>query len=114
MRVYIPATYRAALLMMRRTSADDIRRYDEIEAAHKAIALDLFARIMGGEISEAHQYFRQGRGLILYTRSTRGEFIQETTLHRSADGSWNPISHRDITDADGISFQPGKHLTMTA
>ena len=116
MRVYVPATYHAALMDIKRGTPADYARMDAIQTKHKAIARQVFDAIMTGEASEAHQYYNKSWGIIIYHRSTRpGINIQASNFYKSIfDGCWIAQSHHDINTPDDIILQPGQYLTMTA
>lgn len=115
-RVYVPATYRAALMDLKRGTPADYAKMDAIQDQHKHIARRVFDAIMTGEAAEAHQYYCGSCGLIIYHRSTRGNYIQESHFFRGVGTgfTWEAISHHDVTTPDDIQLQPGTYITITA
>lgn len=115
-RVYVPATYRAAVMDLKRGTPADYARMDAIQARHNAIARRLFDAIMTGEASEAHQIKKGGYLMTIYHRSTRpGVNIQASTFYKShLDGQWTASSHHDIMTPADITLEPGIYLTITA
>lgn len=115
-RVYVPATYRAALMDLKRGAPADYARMDAIQDQHKRIAHRVFDAIMTGEAAEAHQYYNKSCGLIIYHRSTRGNFVQESHFYRGIGSqyAWQAVSHRDITRPEDIQLQAGTYITITA
>lgn len=112
MRIYIPAAQRAAIMALRRGSAEDIARADEIHEAAQEAARRLYKAITTGEAAEAHQ--RSGHLLTIYHRSTRpGVILQASTFYRSRAGEWEPSSHHDINRPEDIELHPGEYLTIT-
>lgn len=111
MRVYIPAARRAALMLFRRGSEADYRRADALTAQRQQIAAEIFTGIMSGRISEAHQ--RTGKTLTIYTRSIRGEHVQETHCTLDRDGDWTPTGHGDRYNPRQIDLAAGYYITIT-
>lgn len=114
MQIYVPATYRAALMALRRGTDADIERIDAIDAKHLAIATRLYNGIMDGTITEAHQYHCAGHGLIVYHRSTRGNHVQVSSFYRDTDGDWDAQGHKDVFSPKDITLQPATRLTIAA
>lgn len=113
MQIYIPGTYRAALMALKRGSDTDIRRIDAIDARHRAIANRLFDGLMSGEFSEAHLRYNGPWGLMIFHKSTSGEHIQASCFLRDTDGDWIAQSHRDIYCPDDIELQPATRITIS-
>ena len=114
MRIYIPAAYRAAIMALKRGSAEDIARTDAINAAIQEAARTLYKAITTGEATEAHQKHTGGQLLTIYNRSTRpGVMIQASTFCRDRSGSWTAISHHNINTPDDIELHTGEYLTIT-
>ena len=114
MQIYIPATYQAALMALKRGTDADIERTDAIHAQHRAIATRLYDGIMDGTISEAHQRYNGKYGLTVYHRSTRGDYVQASHFLLDRDGDWLALSHRDIHDPADIELCPATRLTVSA
>lgn len=115
-RVYVPATYRAALMDLKRGTPADYARMDAIQDQHKRIACRIFDAIMTGEAAEAHQIKKGGYLMVIYHRSTRqGINIQASAFYKSHfDGQWTASSHHDIMTPADITLEPGTFLTITA
>ena len=114
MRIYIPAAYRAAIMALKRGSAEDIARTDAINAAAQEAARTLYKAITTGEAAEAHQKHTGGQLLTIYHRSTRpGVMIQASTFCRERSGDWTASSHHDINTPDDIELHEGGYLTIT-
>ena len=114
MRIYIPAAYMAAIMALKRGSAEDIARTDAINAAVQEAARTLYKAITTGEAAEAHQKHTGGQLLTIYHRSTRpGVMIQASTFYNDRSGDWTASSHHDINTPDDIELHPGEYLTIT-
>lgn len=117
MRIYIPAAYRAAIMALKRGSAEDIARTDAIHAAAQEAARTLYKAITTGEAAEAHQiYTSYYPHLIVYTRSNRpGVQIQASHFYKSlhTGGAWTATSHHNINRPEDIELIPGEYLTIT-
>ena len=113
MRVYIPATYRAALMALKRGTDADIERTEEISRKHADIAKRIFDGLTQGTISEAHQ--RTPHSLTIYHRSTRHNgIIQCSHFYRmTPDSDYYAVSHTDITTPRDFNFSPRRYITIT-
>lgn len=113
MRVYIPATYRAAVMVLKRGNTADMERESVITRAHNDISRRLFDGLTQGTISEAHQ--RTPHSLTIYHRSTRpGVLIQCSHFYRmDTDSAYYAVSHHDINSPKDFNLSPGRYITIT-
>ena len=113
MREYIKCNHRAAVMLFRRGSEADFDRADAIDAHNTGIASRAYTGIMEGRFDYA--YIRNGVHLIVYTRSTRGNFIQ-ASYFSNLDGDTVATMHSNITSPDKMrdTFIPGRYITMEA
>ena len=113
MREYIPATYRAAVMVLKRGTPTDYEREKAISAKHAEIATRIFNGIMQGTISEAHQ--TTPHSLTIYHRSTRdGIPIQCSHFYRTTTAdTWTAFSHHDIHTPRDFNFSPRRYITIT-
>ena len=113
MRMYIKSGYRAALMLLRRGSEDDIKRIEAIDAHHKAIASRVYNALMDGDADYA--YINNGPRKIIYTRSLRGKFVQ-ASYFCLINGDYEATMHSDITDIKKLqdTMIEGKYITLAA
>lgn len=113
MRIYIPATYRAALMTLKRGNAADMAREKAISQQHRYITARLFEGLTQGSITEAHQ--RTPHSLTIYHRSTRPDIlIQCSHFYRTAtDSAFYAVSHHDINSPKDFNLSPGRYITIT-
>jgi len=112
MRIYIPATRHATLMLFKRGNDADEARADAIEAKREDIKRRIFDSIITGAADEAHQRFNNGYNLIITHRSTRHEGIQQSHF-ALINGTWEATSHHDAHSAADIEIKSG-YITITA
>ena len=113
MREYIKGTERAAVMLFRRGSDADYARLDAIDAHNHGIAIRVYNGIMDGSTSYAD--IREGKRLIVYTRSLRGSFVQ-ASYFADINGDIVATMHSDIHDHAQLAgtFIPGKYINIAS
>lgn len=113
MREYIRRTERAVVMLFRRGSDADEARLDAIDAHNHAIAIRVYNGIMDGSTSHAH--IRDGKRLIVYTRSLRGPFVQ-ASYFADINGDTVATMHSDLHDHAQLAgtFIPGKYINIAS
>lgn len=112
MRIYIPAAYRAALMLFRRGTPEDHARADAIDDARKDLEHTIFDALQAGTIDTAHQ--RTPHSLIIYHRSSRkGCIVQRSHFFRTTTADdWTPIRHAEINTPEEMDIKPGMYITI--
>lgn len=113
MRRYIKRSERAAVMLFRRGSSADEARMDAIEAQHADIAQSVYSGLLSGLTDYA--YIKHGKHLIVYHRSTRGEFVQASHF-TYFNGEPEAVMHTDVTDAKKLAdtLIPGTYINIVA
>ena len=113
MREYIKANKHAVLMLFHRGSDADHDHADRIKEYNMDIASRIFDGIMDGSIATAYQ--RKGPRLIIYHRSTRGDFVQ-ASYFLDRNGDTIATMHEDITEPAKMesSFMHGKYINIVA
>lgn len=108
MRFYVKSSHRAVTMLFRRTSDADYIRVDAIDRYNDAIAARLFRLIMD---EGRHAWQRDGDRLIIFHRSTRGDFVQASYFFRdTASMHANCLTPGDIARA----LMRGRYVTIAA
>ena len=113
MRKYIKGNARAAVMLLKRGSAADFERVDAIDAHNRAIAESLYNAIMNDSINHAYQ--REGKRLIVYTKSLRGNYIQASYFWEF-NGGMEATMHTDIINPGKMesTFIPARYINIVA
>lgn len=113
MRRYIKRSERAAVMLFRRGSSADEARMDAIEAHNADIAQSVCSGLLSGLTDYA--YIRYNKHLIVYHRSTRGNFVQVSHFHYF-NGEPEAVMHTDATDAKKLAdtLIPGAYINIIA
>lgn len=111
MREYIRSPHRATLMLFKRGNNTDYARVDAIDAHNKAIATRIYNAIMDGSINYA--YIRDGKRLLVYTRSLRGSFVQ-VSYFCDINGNMEAIMHTDATTPNKMELLHGKYINIVA
>ena len=113
MREYIRRAERATMMLFRRGSDADEARVDAIDQHNGAIAVRVYNGIMDGSVNYAH--IRDGKRLIVYTRSLRGSFVQ-ASYFADINGDTVATMHSDIHDHAQLAgtFIPGKYINIAS
>ena len=104
MRIYLRATYRAALRMFHTGSAEEVKR---LEAQNGAVLASVYHDLEDGRYDYA--YVRQGKLITLYTRNPTGTHVRRTSFYYAEDGELIPQSHhifKDAAEMAAVEFFP--------
>ena len=107
MRIWVKATYRAAIALFHKyrrpgTAEKAEARAEAIDAHNNAIAERIYNDITEGRTLYAHQLYNHGFTRQVIHQSSRGEHIQITHLCKIG-GEWTPTSHQDAHSARDIA-----------
>lgn len=107
MRIWVKATYRAAIALFHKYSRPETAeaaeaRADAIDAYNSAIAERIYSDITEGRTLYAHQIYNHGYTRQVIHQSSRGDHIQITHLCKIG-GEWTPTSHQDAHSARDIA-----------
>ena len=107
MRIWVKATYRAAMALWRKYSRPETAeaaeaRADTIDAHNTAIAERIYSDIAEGRALYAHQLYNSGYTRQVIHQSSRGDYLQITHLCKIG-GEWTPTSHQDAHSARDIA-----------
>lgn len=107
MRIWIKATYRAAIALFHKYSHPETAekaeaRAEAIDAHNSAIAERIYNDITEGRTLYAHQLYNRGFTRQVIHQSSRGDYLQITHLCK-INGEWTPTSHQDAHSARDIA-----------
>lgn len=108
MRIWIKAHKQASLMLFRRGNDADYERVDRIDAYNRGIAERVFNGIMNHDFDYA--YIKHSYGTQIFTRSTRGNYIQVSRL--ALDGIFN--GHTDVETVEKLERELicGNYITI--
>lgn len=107
MRIWVKATYRAAMALWHKYSHPETAeaaeaRADAIEDHNNTIAGRIYSDITEGRALYAHQLYNRGFTRQVIHQSSRGDYLQITHLCK-INGEWTPTSHQDARSAHDIA-----------
>ncbi len=107
MRIWVKATYRAAIALFHKyrrpkTAEKAEARAEAIDAHNSAIAERIYNDITEGRALYAHQLYNHGFTRQVIHQSSRGDYLQITHLCKIG-GEWTPTSHQDAHSARDIA-----------
>ena len=110
MRQYIRCSCRAYTMLFIRDSEADEARVEAINAYNMEIASNVYNDLMNATADYAH--IRDGKRLIIYHRSTRGDFVQASHFCE-INGVMEAIMHTDIHTPEKLAetFIHGKYIS---
>lgn len=109
MREYIKRTYHAALMTLRRGSGADFDRLDAIIDHNAEVASRAYSAVLAGH----YAYIRNGKQLIVFTRSLYDCPVQASYFH-DHNGDMEPVMHEDIHNVKEMerALLPGARITI--
>ena len=107
MRIWVKATYRAAMALWHKYSRPETAeaaeaRAEAIDAHNNTIAERIYSDITEGRTLYAHQLYNRGFTRQVIHQSSRGDYLQITHLCKIG-GEWTPTSHQDAHSARDIA-----------
>lgn len=112
MRMYLKATYNAAIRMFR---TGDTEEADRLDAENGAILAEIHRRLERGQCDYA--FFRRKERISLYTRDTRNGRVRRTNCFLAKSGEWIPTMHHVFRDAsemarDNAEYPHGGYINV--